>query len=263
MVAKENYTAGLTLALLFATASADAQTVSFDLNTQTKRSRSAICHPQGTMYYDRVTRPVGDEEPLRACLEKNGRLPVIYQAYGNLLLACAREPAGENCSQLEESKTRTTLVERDTKTFAGFKVSPGIAAITFSDPKIEDVQIVDGKVVVGDRRNTITTVVLESHRFFTPESRPNLGYGPFLVVPMGVGESSKRIPMFGLGFMVGFKQADSSSSWNVGLGVVVDTDALELREGLKDGIRTAETRVDSLTRKVDSKGWMVLVSASW
>ena len=148
--------------------------------------------------------------------------------------------------------------------FDDYKFGIALAAMSFGDPIIEDIAIVDGTVLARENRNVVTSILMESHKFFTfRNTGPNFGVGPFVAASLVDGDTVNPLSMFATGIMIGWRREDSSASWNVGFGWIVNTDVLEFREGVSDGATTTLMNAADLTRTVDQDGVVVLFSASW
>ena len=113
--------------------------------------------------------------------------------------------------------------------FAGLDLGVGLSlTLDLGDnDRVDDAEIVDGIVRVSDENNARARIMLESHYFFPGKGsffgivqEGNWGIGPFIAVQPG---SDDIIDAIRGGLMLGFRRADNgNSSWNFGLGVVVD-----------------------------------------
>ena len=271
-------------------ATSSADTISFDLGTSVKRSNSGICHPPSTIYYDRVKDY--DTMTLEECLKgeaedatieadwegKPGRLPKQYLDYYEALLAEAscskkRDPKPLVCeridSLLERARGEAEQIETSKARFEGFKFGIALAAVSFDEPIVEDVAIVDGIVFAREKRKIVTSVMLEMHKFFTfPNTGPDFGVGPFVATSLAEGDTvstSSIVETIAAGIMIGWKRGprESSASWNAGLGLLVDSGVSEWREGVSDGATTTSLNPADLTRTADRTGAVLLFSASW
>lgn len=247
--------------------SLNAQTINFDANTLVKRADSGICHPPGTIYYERVQQ--FEAMSLSQCLMGGGRVPRQYEAYWAVKQVadnqrCDTNPQQDVCRQEVEQSERAGENQRDQEMFSDFKFGVAVAAAQFHVPKIENVEIVDASVVVRAQREIVTSVLFESHKFFTfPRTGPDFGLGPFVAASLANSEKVSPLSMFAFGAMVGWRRQESSGSWNVGFGWVVDTDAVELRDGVSDGAPTMITNASDLVRTVNQEGLLLLFSATW
>ena len=138
------------------------------------------------------------------------------------------------------------------KKFAGLNFSVGVSLTVNADSedRIKDATVVNNIVRVTKENNYVPRVMLEAHYFFKGDKNSffgdeisgellsrfsaenKWGIGPFVAI-----ESSAEniINAVALGVMVGFKKNSDqtdTSSWNFGLGVVVDPNVQILGEGL-------------------------------
>ena len=128
----------------------------------------------------------------------------------------------------------------------------------------------NGIVRVSKDQNNVARVMLESHYFFKPKKdgmsflglRPpgTWGYGPFVALQPG---SSEIIEAIGLGLMVGFlrgDEEDTNSSWNLGIGYVVDPSVKILGDGIEENkaLPAGETEVRF---KETSQGGLFLLAS--
>jgi len=129
--------------------------------------------------------------------------------------------------------------ERD---FAGLRFGVGISltADIGSDERVQSAEVVNNIVRITNEDNSVARIMLESHYFFKPNKsflnvveKNQWGWGPFVALQPG---SDEIIEAIALGWMIGFKregqQTDDTSSWNFGLGLVVDPNAQTLGSGL-------------------------------
>lgn len=132
--------------------------------------------------------------------------------------------------------------------FRGIEFGVGISlTIDSSNAKdrVESAEIVNGIVRVNDENNTIARILLESHFFFEPDgsfmnlSKDEWGHGPFIAIQPG---DTETIDAIGLGWMIGFKK-DDGTSWNIGIGFVVDPNTKVLGDGLEANTATTETEI--------------------
>ena len=121
--------------------------------------------------------------------------------------------------------------------FAGLSFGVGVSLTvdTGNNDRVDEAQIIDNIVRVDKESNARARIMLESHYFFTPNHKfwginiGDWGLGPFIALQPGTDEIIEAI---GAGLMIGFKrQGESSSSWNFGLGVVVDPNVKILGDG--------------------------------
>ena len=143
-----------------------------------------------------------------------------------------------------------------TRDFAGLNFGIGISLThdTGSNDRVEDASLDEAGIVrVTKDQNDIARVMLETHYFFEPDSNGKSflgmtpagkwGHGPFVALQPGTDEIIEAI---GLGWMVGFKRANSGSeSWNLGLGYVVDPSVKILGDDVSENqaLPTGETQI--------------------
>jgi len=129
-----------------------------------------------------------------------------------------------------------------TREFAGLFFGVGISLTidTGSSDRVESASVVNGIVRVTDENNAVARIMLESHYFFKAKSKilglfdvGPYGHGPFIALQPGTDEI---IEAAGLGWMWGFKRAsasaESSDSWNLGIGFIVDPNVQVLGDGV-------------------------------
>jgi hypothetical protein len=138
----------------------------------------------------------------------------------------------------------------NTKPFGGLTMGVGLSLthdLGWND-RITKAQIVNNIVRVDEERNDLARIMLELHYFFTPDRNfgpigpHNWGHGPFIAI-----EPSKEnvIGAIGLGWMIGFRNNKGSwdkgvwqdrwdnTSWNFGIGFVVDPNSKILGDGFR------------------------------
>lgn len=134
-----------------------------------------------------------------------------------------------------------------------------------SHKRIETASVVNNIVRVEKDNNDIPRLLLESHYFFEPTSsfrnvrKEDWGHGPFIAIQPGKND---LIDAIGLGYMLGFKNKDTNtSSWNIGLGVVVDPNVKVLGDGIEENkpLPAGETQV----RFKETSQWGVLFLTSF
>ena len=115
--------------------------------------------------------------------------------------------------------------------------------------------------------------MLESHYFFKPErdfarglvKRGQWGMGPFVAIQPGTDEI---IEAFALGWMWGFKRVENpaipdNSSWNIGVGAVVDPNVRILGAGFDRNMPPPGSETQVRFREKAQLGVLVLVSFSF
>ncbi len=121
-----------------------------------------------------------------------------------------------------------------------------------------------GIVRVDDENDTIARVLLDSHYFFQPSRRifqvepGNWGVGPFLALQPG---SDDVVEAFGLGIMIGFKRpGNDGTSWNLGLGYIVDPDTQILGDGFVENQPPPAGETQVRFKEVSQEGVLLVVS---
>jgi len=153
----------------------------------------------------------------------------------------------------------------DSNSFAGLKFGAGVSWTGGTgDDRIQQAEVVEGIVRVSAEDSDRLRVVLESHYFFQVASR--VGHGPFVALQPG---SDEIIEALGFGWMVGLRrksgedEVDKSSSWNIGLGAIVDQNVLKLGDGIvrNEPLPNSETTIRT---KTDADwGFLVVSSFTW
>ncbi len=142
-----------------------------------------------------------------------------------------------------EAADREARGQRD---FAGLNFGVGISLTidTGDNDRINSAELVatdepgESVVRITDVDDTVARVMLESHYFFQPNARiwnvqpGNWGIGPFVALQPGTQEIIEAVA---LGIMMGFKRPDETgSSWNIGIGAVVDPNVQILGDGFTE-----------------------------
>jgi hypothetical protein len=113
--------------------------------------------------------------------------------------------------------------------------------------RVTKAEIINGIVRVEEQRDDIARIMLELHYFFTPNAihpfgleQYQWGHGPFVAIQPG---KEKIIDAIGLGWMIGFRNKVTTftdkglqtkwaaTSWNFGVGFVVDPSSKILGDG--------------------------------
>lgn len=118
----------------------------------------------------------------------------------------------------------------------------------------------NGIVRITSENNDVPRIMLESHYFFTPKG-DDFGIGPFVALQPGTDEIIEAI---GIGVMLGFKRAseeNNTSSWNIGIGAVVDPNVKILGDGIEENqsLPSGETQV----RFKETSQWGALLVVSF
>lgn len=139
-----------------------------------------------------------------------------------------------------EEKLHTPEVdEKPIGSFAGLQFGVGISLThdIGNNKRVGRATVVNGVVRVTEEENDIARVMLESHYFFTPDCdflvpKNQWGWGPFISLQPGTNEIIEAV---GVGLMLGFKrESNTLSSWNIGLGFVIDPSVSILGDGITE-----------------------------
>ena len=160
----------------------------------------------------------------------------------------------------------TQAQEAAARTFAGLNFGVGVSLTvdTGDRDRIDEATIVDGIVRAHKESNSRARVILESHYFFTPNKdlfnvkAGDWGVGPFIGLQPGTDEI---IEALGAGIMIGFKRGgEKTSSWNLGLGVMVDPNVQVLGDGFDEN-RAPPGNETSVRFKEDSQVGILLITS--
>jgi hypothetical protein len=130
-----------------------------------------------------------------------------------------------------------------------FGIALGLTMDIGSDESVESAEVVNGIVRVTKEENNVPRIMLETHYFFTPDhqlwahDQGEWGIGPFVGIQNG---SNEIIEYIGAGVMIGFRRTNQSTdSFNIGLGVVLDPSVKILGDGIEENqaLPTGETAV--------------------
>jgi hypothetical protein len=189
-------------------------------------------------------------------------------------------------SDLQKTIVKTSeqdeLQKKADERFAGFGFGVAIGVVGKAGKRdvIQSATLdPNGIVRVDDDGNTTANLILESHYFFTPDSRfiplafdaapKNWGHGPFVAVQPG---TQNIIESIGAGWMLGFKRSsivakdlarDRGDSFNLGLGIMINPNAQVLGDGISKNqvLPTGETAVRLKT--TTELGWLFVFSYSF
>jgi len=139
----------------------------------------------------------------------------------------------------EEKLYNPSVNDSPIGSFAGLQFGVGVSLTDDigNNKRVGRATVVNGVVRVTEEENDIARVMLESHYFFTPDfdflvSKEQWGWGPFISLQPGTNEIIEAV---GVGLMLGFKrESHSLSSWNIGLGFVIDPSVSILGDGVKE-----------------------------
>lgn len=159
------------------------------------------------------------------------------------------------------------------RTFAGLRFGVGLSLTINRDSRsqIKTAEIVSGITRVSFEQNNEARIMLESHYFFTPKLKNdglfgvrtgNWGIGPFVAVQPG---SDEIIDAIGAGFMIGFRRdgSDQPSSWNFGVGAIVDPNVTVLGDGFTENAAPPENETQVRLKQTSQRGIVLLTSFSF
>ena len=128
-------------------------------------------------------------------------------------------------------------------------------------------------VRVTKEENDVPRIMLETHYFFTPppekifgetiagyldHEQGELGIGPFVAIQNG---SDEIVEYIGAGIMLGFRRsAESTNSFNIGLGVLVDPSAKILGDGIVENRPLPEGETAVRYKETSQLGFLAMVS---
>ncbi len=127
--------------------------------------------------------------------------------------------------------------------------------------------------------NRTPKVMLETHYLFQPEwswvnrllkenenDRTKWGIGPFLAIEPGQS-GGQVIGAYSLGILLGLKRGKSDdspkSSWNIGVGYMVNTGVKTLGDGLEEGQPLPVGEKEVRYKETNQPGWLIMASFSW
>lgn len=174
----------------------------------------------------------------------------------------------------KQAEAKNEQVENEQK-FFGINFGVGLAFTFLNDPIVSDVTIgkltddeeAKNRIFVNHQSKNRAVALLESHYFFeksliSAQPSKEWGHGPFMAIGLAGEEGIDPLSTYGGGWMWGFMR-DDGSSFNIGLGIFIDTKAILLRPEYSDQAETELTNADLLTYKRDRKGWMLMFSSSF
>jgi len=160
-----------------------------------------------------------------------------WAAYADCQAAKARnakDPSAAVTANLEANAARKKADElAQDKAFFGAGWGVGVGAGFGMDAdRIDGAELVNGVVRVTEDVTDSPRLFLEIHYFFGKgKAGRKVGHGPFATVNFGAN-GSDTLTSFGAGYMVGFKRPDSSSSLNFGIGLSLDSNVMQLGDGI-------------------------------
>lgn len=163
--------------------------------------------------------------------------------------------------------------EQETE-FYGINWGLALAFVYMDQPRIADttdISISENQIIhVNHQSKHRAIAMLESHYFFKTEWNvfdTEFGHGPFIAIGVTGVEGVDPLSTYGLGYMWGFKRSvmdnPTNTSWNIGVGMFIDTDVTQLRPQYADGDTTEITDINTLTYSRDETGLMVILSATF
>lgn len=183
-------------------------------------------------------------------------------ALGSAASFAADEPAvDQKNDETQKANTRDPETSDVPAPFAGlgFGVGVSLTLDVGKHDRVDDASIVNQVVRVNKVSNAVPRLLLETHYFFTPngellgfvsgmtnsveaggkmlelnKQHITWGHGPFVAIQAGSDDSI--INAVGFGWMIGLKRNDkpeSTRSFNVGLGFIVDPSVKVLGDGFK------------------------------
>lgn len=220
---------------------------------------SNICHSLKGGYRDLVSIKFDDNgypknvyKNLYSCLNDEG-IPNKHESQ----VLSKEDPVA---LQEKESAEKKAEIANE---YNGLNFGGGIMFSNYSDEVVLDASIDGGFVNVNHEIKNRAVAMLESHYFFTPGEKNIFGYGPFIGIGLAGEDGVDPLSIYGVGVMVGFRKPNESTSWNVGLGYFIDSEAKILKKGLKNGSPTEETDSAKIIVKDDVGGVMLMFSQSF
>ncbi len=126
------------------------------------------------------------------------------------------------------------------------------------DDRIKSAEVINGKVRITDEENGIPRVVLEGHYFFNADD--GFGHGPFIAIQPG---DEEIINAAAIGYMIGLRASEASTSWNLGLGIAADPNVQTLGDGLEANKDMPVGETEIRYREQTKYGVMILFSTTW
>ncbi len=184
-------------------------------------------------------------------------------------LAAAQDSPGPKT----EPEPKVLKTDADKKDFLGLRFGVGLSLTVDlgQQDRVESASVINGIVRVENENNAVARVMLESHYFFKPSRRflwgvnpDGWGHGPFVALQPGTNEIIEAVA---LGWMWGFKRGNSADettdSWNIGIGVVVDPNVQVFGDGLQPNqpLPAGETQIRY--KEESQYGVLILTSFSF
>ncbi|MCI5167097.1 MAG: hypothetical protein D3903_13635 [Candidatus Electrothrix sp. GM3_4] len=175
---------------------------------------------------------------------------VVPQAFADdVTTNNATEVTGTEAGNVITGDKREKAVNVELLGGFNFGIALGLTMDVGSNESVESAEVVNGIVRVTKEENDVPRIMLETHYFFTPDyelwdhDQGEWGVGPFVGIQNG---SNEIIEYIGAGVMIGFRRTNQSTdSFNIGLGVVLDPSVKILGDGIEENqlLPTGETAV--------------------
>jgi len=189
------------------------------------------------------------------------------------------DKAGDEAEAAVNAKPSNAVTTAKASQWQGFGFGVG-ASLTLdlgNDDRVGSASVDANNIVrIDDEDNAIARIILETHYFgncsnYAPtiiSSRFNnwlgdgrCGVGPFVAIQPGENDI---IDAIGFGLMAGFQRpnqpADDNTSFNIGIGVIVDPDATVLGSGISENAPLPDGETDVRTREEAQYGLLLLTS---
>ena len=129
--------------------------------------------------------------------------------------------------------------------------------------RIDGAELVDGIVRVNQDVTDSPRLFLEIHYFFDRQYLEHKwGHGPFATVNFGAN-GADTLTSFGVGYMVGYKRPDSSSSFNIGVGIALDSNVMQLGDGLSEDQPLPDGETEIRFKQSSEPALILLVSTKF
>lgn len=151
------------------------------------------------------------------------------------------------------------------QSFAGLKFGIGLSLTkdNGNNDRVVSATLDENNIVrIEEEQNSVARIVLESHFFFPRTTASGLiwGHGPFVALQPGTDE---LIDALGMGYMVGWRRnnsTDDNSSFNLGVGVIVDPSVRILGDGIEPNQPLPANETAIRYKQTSQNGWLVMFS---
>ncbi|NKI15939.1 hypothetical protein HCU74_00775 [Spongiibacter sp. KMU-166] len=151
------------------------------------------------------------------------------------------------------------------QSFAGLKFGIGLSLTkdNGNNDRVVSATLDENNIVrIEEEQNSVARIVLESHFFFPGTTASGLiwGHGPFVALQPGTDE---LIDALGMGYMVGWRRnnsTDDNSSFNLGVGVIVDPSVRILGDGIEPNQPLPANETAIRYKQTSQNGWLVMFS---